>query len=68
VLTSARLVFPAAVVAGILEVAAASSHWWLPVALALGVTLLSSASISRSLRRYDEPLLRSRIVQVVSAG
>ncbi|MCU1624771.1 MAG: hypothetical protein JWL79_3616 [Frankiales bacterium] len=68
VLTSARLVFPAAVVAGILEVAAASPHWWLPVALALGVTLLSSASISRTLRRYDEPLLRSRIVQVVSAG
>jgi hypothetical protein len=68
VLSSMKLVFPAALLGGLLEAVADDSHWWLPLALALPVTLLSSRSISQSLRKYDDPVRRSRIVQVVSAG
>jgi hypothetical protein len=32
------------------------------------VAAVSIVWLSRSLRRYDDPLQRSRIVQVVSAG
>jgi hypothetical protein len=68
VLSSMKLVFPAALVGGVLEALADDSRWWLPLAIALPVALLSSWSISRSLRKYDDPVRRSRIVQVVSAG
>ena len=68
VLASIRLAGPAAIVGGVLQVSSSAPQWWVPLALALPVSLLSAASISRSLARYDQPFRRSLIVQTVSAG
>jgi hypothetical protein len=68
VLTSVKLVFPTAVLGAVLESVAGAPQWWLPLVIALPVTLISSWSISTDLRRYDDPIRRARIVSVVSAG
>lgn len=68
VLTSVRLVLPTALLGGVLELSADAPEWWLPLAIATPVALLSTVWISTSLRRYDDPFRRSRIVSVVSAG
>ncbi|MCU1599815.1 MAG: hypothetical protein JWO22_524 [Frankiales bacterium] len=68
VLTSARLVLPTALLGGLLEGAADAPEWWVPLAITFPVAVLSAVWISTSLRRYDDPFRRSRIVSVVSAG
>jgi hypothetical protein len=68
VIASLRLAVPAGLVGGLLEATAAAPSWWTPLAIALPVAAVSIVWLSRSLRRYDDPLQRSRIVQVVSAG
>lgn len=68
VLTSVRLVVPTALLGGVLEISADAPQWWVPLALALPVAVLSAVWIGTSLRRYDDPVRRSRIVSVVSAG
>ncbi|MGB8649196.1 MAG: hypothetical protein WCD35_00905 [Mycobacteriales bacterium] len=68
VLASTRLAMPAAVVGLLLEGTSEGPHWWLPLAVAAPIAGLSAAWIAASMRKYDDPLRRSRIVQVVSAG
>ncbi len=68
VLASARLALPAALLGLMLEGAAQSGLAWLPALLALPVAALSALWIRTSLGRYDDPLVRSRIIQVVAAG
>ena len=68
VLASARLALPAALLGLVLEGAAQSGLAWLPAVLALPVAVLSARWIWLSLRRYDDPAVRSRIIQVVAAG
>ena len=67
-LASARLALPAGLVGVILESASQTGAWWLPVALAVPVVALCGLSLRRSLSRWSDPLMRARIVQVVSAG
>jgi hypothetical protein len=67
-LASTRLALPAAFVGAVLQAAAIAPQWWVPLVVAAPVMLSSALWIARSLRRYDQPLVRSRIVQVVSAG
>ncbi|MBC7679331.1 MAG: hypothetical protein H7233_10120 [Pseudorhodobacter sp.] len=67
-LASVRLAAPAGFVGICLEGASQSGQWWAPVLLATPVLVLSALWLRRSLDLYAEPVRRSRIVQVVSAG
>jgi hypothetical protein len=65
---SARLALPCALVAMLL---AASSHArtaWLPPAVAAPFVVLAALSVVRTVRRWDDPVARARVVQVVAAG
>jgi hypothetical protein len=68
VLTSTKLALPAALLGGVLEASTSSAVWWVPLVIALPVAAGSAAWIAGSLRSYDDPWRRSRIVQTVSAG
>jgi hypothetical protein len=68
VLASVRLALPTGIVGILLGTTAESHRWWLPLTLAVPAVLLSAMSLRRSLGRYADPLVRSRIVQTVSAG
>ncbi|MCW2776465.1 MAG: hypothetical protein JWN17_190, partial [Frankiales bacterium] len=67
-LASARLAGPAALTGVVLESAASTGEVLLAPALAAPVLLLCAWSVHRSLRRWEDPQVRSRIVQVVSSG
>ena len=67
-MASARLALPAAFTGIILGSAAQLGVWWWPPLLALPVFLLAVLSVIRTLRRYDDPFVRARIVQTVAAG
>lgn len=67
-LASARLALPTALVGIVLGGASHADAWWWPPLLATPVVLLCALSVMRSLRRYDDPFQRARIVQVVAAG
>lgn len=67
-LASARLALPAGLVGVVLEGATQSGSWWLPVVLAVPVIGLCALSLRHSRDRWADPVARSRIVQVVSAG
>lgn len=65
---SARLALPAAGVGLWLAAAATTDLWWLPIAFALPIVLWAGLSLWRSLRRYADPGIRARVVQVVATG
>ena len=67
-LASARLALPTAFTGILLGSASQLGVWWWPPLLALPVFLLAVLSVMRSLRRYDDPFVRARIVQAVAAG
>ena len=67
-IASARLALPAAFTGIILGSASQIGVWWWPPLLATPVFLLAVLSVIRSLRRYDDPFVRARIVQAVAAG
>lgn len=67
-LASARLAVPAALVGVLLEVSARSNTWWVPPLVAAPIIGLALLWLSRSFARYAHPLVRSRVVQIVSAG
>ena len=67
-LASVRLAVPAALIGAVVAAAGATAVWWLPIAFGLPIVLAAALSLLRSLRRYDDPLVRSRVVQVVAAG
>ena len=67
-LASARLALPTALVGIVLGSASQTGVWWWPPLLAAPVLLLAVLSVLRSLRRYDDPFARARIVQVVASG
>ena len=67
-LASVRLAFPTALVGILLGSASGTGSWWVPPAAALPVLLLAVLSVARTLRRYDDPWTRARVVQVVAAG
>ncbi|HWH33281.1 MAG TPA: hypothetical protein VNU01_11485, partial [Egibacteraceae bacterium] len=67
-LASARLAIPTALVGIVLGGASQVELWWWPPLLAAPVLLLCVLSVMRSLRRYEDPFHRARIVQTVSSG
>ena len=67
-LASARLALPTAFTGIVLGSASQLGIWWWPPLLALPVLLVAALSVLRSLRRYDDPFVRARIVQTVAAG
>jgi hypothetical protein len=67
-LASARLALPTGLVGVVMEGTTESQQWWLPLTVAVPIVLLCAWSLRRSLRRWADPLVRSRIVQTVSAG
>jgi hypothetical protein len=67
-LASARLALPTALTGILLGSASQIGVWWWPPLLALPVLLVAGLAVLRSLRRYDDPFLRARIVQTVAAG
>ncbi|HVM26402.1 MAG TPA: hypothetical protein VM433_01865 [Mycobacteriales bacterium] len=65
---SARLAVPCALVGVVI---ASSSHLgstWFPLVVAVPIVLLAVLSVMRSARRWQDPVARSRVVQVVAAG
>jgi hypothetical protein len=67
-LASARLALPAGLIGVLLEASSQSSIWWVPPVVAAPILGLALLWLSRSFGRYADPLVRSRIVQTVSAG
>jgi hypothetical protein len=67
-LASARLALPAGFIGLVLEGASQSDEWWLPPVVAAPIVAVALLWLARSLSRYGSPLVRSRIVQTVSAG
>ncbi|MDT7549577.1 MAG: hypothetical protein QOE84_1971, partial [Actinomycetota bacterium] len=67
-LASARLALPAALVGLVLEGASQSQAWWVPPLVAAPIVLLALLWLARSIARYGDPHIRSRVVQTVSAG
>ena len=65
---SVRLAVPAALLGFAIEQSTRSGIWWSSAVIAVPVLGLCAWSLSRSLRLWSQPLVRARIVQVVSAG
>lgn len=64
---SVRLSLPTALT-GLLVGAGGAGPWWLPPLLAAGPLALSAVSLRTSLRRWEDPVVRGRVVQVVARG
>jgi hypothetical protein len=67
-LASARLALPAGLIGFVLEGASHSEQWWVPAVVAAPIIAACLLWLARSLARYADPQVRSRIVQTVSAG
>jgi hypothetical protein len=67
-LASAQLALPAALIGFTVEGSSHAHIWWVPLAVGAPIILLSLLWLRRSIAHYADPLLRSRIVQTVSAG
>ena len=67
-LASARLAAPAGLIGFVIEGSSHTDVWWVPLAVALPIIVFALVWTARSLARYADPLVRSRIVQTVSAG
>lgn len=67
-LAGVLLAVPTALLGLVLALAAASGDWELPLLLALPGIGLAGLSLRRSLRRWDDPAVRGRVVQAVARG
>jgi len=65
---SLRLATPTALIGVLIASTATGDAWWLPLALGTAVVLGAGLSLNRTLRRYEDPVVRARVVQVVGAG
>lgn len=68
VLASAQLALPAGLVGLLMQSSTATHVWWVAPVVATPLLALCVLSLARSFRRWDDPRVRSRIVQTVSAG
>ncbi|GAC1440616.1 MAG: hypothetical protein NVS3B26_10320 [Mycobacteriales bacterium] len=67
-LASVRLALPAGCIGLILEGASQSGVWWVPPLVAAPIVALAAFWLRRSMAHYADPVVRSRVVQAVSAG
>jgi len=65
---SVRLAVPTACAGVVIATASATGLWWLPLGIAVPIVLAAGLSLSRTLRRYDDPVVRARVVCVVASG
>lgn len=65
---SVRLSAPAGMLGLVLGAAASFDRWWLPLAVGTPPLGLAMLWLRRTMRAYQHPLARARVVQVVSAG
>ena len=68
ILASVRLALPAAVTGIVLESSARTGVWWVAPLLAGPLIGWSVWSLRRSAAQWDQPAVRARVVQSVSAG
>lgn len=66
--SSARLAIPCALVAMLIAASANARDAWFPLLLATPFVLLSALSLIRSVRYYEDPVLRAGIVHAVASG
>ncbi len=66
-LASVRLALPSAFVGFVLE-QSTRFDWWVPLLVSAPVFVLCALSLRRSLQLWSRPMVRARVVQVVSAG
>jgi hypothetical protein len=67
-LASIRMAVPTAAVGILIGGTTQLGAWWWPLVMAVPLLLMCGLSLHRSLGHYADPLVRARIVQVVSAG
>jgi hypothetical protein len=67
-LYSVRLATSTTLIGMLLSIGSYTRVWQLPVLLGLPITLLAVRSVILSVKRYERPAIRSRIVQTVAAG
>ncbi|HWG93913.1 MAG TPA: hypothetical protein VNU66_06800 [Mycobacteriales bacterium] len=65
---SVRLAVPCAVVGMVVATASHTGVVWYPLLVASPVVLAAGLSVARSVRRWDEPVLRARVVATVASG
>lgn len=65
---SARLALPATLIGFAVEGSSRTDIWWAPLATAAPITAMAVLWLCRSMARYGDPRIRSRIIQTVSAG
>ena len=65
---SLRLAAVTTLVASVLGSAGSSGLWWLPVLLAVPPVALAGRSLAASLREWDDPRVRARVVATVASG
>ena len=64
--SSARLALPTAVAGVLLGAAGTTGLWWLPPALALSLLALCAVSAARTVRLWNDPAERARVVHIVA--
>jgi hypothetical protein len=67
-LASAQLALPAALIGFVIEGSSHTQLWWVPLATAGPIVAFALLWLYRSFQQYADPMVRSRIVQTVSAG
>lgn len=65
---SLRLAVPCALTGMVIAASAATEVVWFPLLLAAPVMLTAVLSVMRTVRRWDDPLVRARVVQTVASG
>lgn len=65
---SVRLAVPTACAGVVIATASTTGLWWLPLGIAVPIVLAAGLSLARTLRRYDDPVVRARVVCVVASG
>jgi hypothetical protein len=65
---SVRLAVPTACAGVVIATASTTGLWWLPLGIAVPIVLAAGLSLSRTLRRYGDPVVRARVVCVVASG
>ena len=67
-LASVRLAVPTAVVSVLLGAAGATDRAWMPLLVTVPLLALCGCSLSRTARRWADPVHRARVVHVVATG
>jgi Na+-translocating ferredoxin:NAD+ oxidoreductase RnfD subunit len=65
---SARLATVTTLLGLVFGTTAREASWQVPAIFAVALVTLSAVSIVRTMRQYDDPVVRARVVAAVSSG